>query len=44
MMADLADGRPVPLEACTVQAGPVASEGIRQRLAGLRAMEAEGEA
>ncbi|PMY71037.1 MULTISPECIES: helix-turn-helix domain-containing protein [Pseudomonas] len=44
MMADLADGRPVPLEACTVQAGPMASEGIRQRLGALWAMEAEGEA
>ncbi|AZE48074.1 Transcriptional regulator, HxlR family [Pseudomonas chlororaphis] len=44
MMADLADGRPVPLEHCTVQAGPMASEGIRQRLAGMRAMEAGGEA
>ena len=36
MMADLADGRPVPLEQCTVQAGPMASEGIRQRLAALQ--------
>ncbi|MFC3941314.1 transcriptional regulator [Pseudomonas gingeri NCPPB 3146 = LMG 5327] len=34
MMADSADGRPVPLERSTVQAGPAASEGMRQRLAG----------
>ncbi|MGE7956962.1 winged helix-turn-helix transcriptional regulator [Pseudomonas sp. NPDC089530] len=40
MMADVADGRPVPLEQCTVQAGPMASEGIRQRLAVLQTRQA----
>jgi len=33
MMADIADGRPVPLEHSTVRAGPAASEQMRQRLA-----------
>ncbi|MPQ66608.1 MULTISPECIES: winged helix-turn-helix transcriptional regulator [Pseudomonas] len=33
MMADIADGRPVPLDRSTVQAGPAASEQMRQRLA-----------
>lgn len=32
-MAALADGRTVPLEQCSVQAGPAASEEMRQRLA-----------
>ncbi|KIH83989.1 winged helix-turn-helix transcriptional regulator [Pseudomonas batumici] len=32
MMADIADGRQVPLDRSTVQAGPVASEQMRQRL------------
>lgn len=32
MMADIADGRPVPLDQCSVQAGPSASAGMRQRL------------
>ncbi len=32
MMADIADGRQVPLERSTVQAGPAASEQMRQRL------------
>lgn len=36
MMADLVDGRPVPLEECTVQVGPMASEGMRQRLGACR--------
>lgn len=31
----LADGRTVPLEQCTVQAGPAASEEMRQRLAAM---------
>ncbi|MCB2256205.1 helix-turn-helix transcriptional regulator [Pseudomonas chlororaphis] len=44
MMADRVDGRPVPLEQCTVQAGPMASEGIRQRLAALQVLEAGREA
>ncbi|HFH3671652.1 winged helix-turn-helix transcriptional regulator [Pseudomonas aeruginosa] len=34
-MAALADGRTVPLEQCTVQAGPAASEEMRQRLAAM---------
>ncbi|MEB5265626.1 helix-turn-helix domain-containing protein [Pseudomonas aeruginosa] len=34
-MAALADGRMVPLEQCTVQAGPAASEEMRQRLAAM---------
>ncbi|NWA25741.1 helix-turn-helix transcriptional regulator [Pseudomonas gingeri] len=33
MMADLVDGRSVPLSRSTVQAGPAASEQMRQRLA-----------
>lgn len=33
MMADIADGRLVPLDRSTVQAGPAASEQMRQRLA-----------
>lgn len=32
MMADVADGRLVPLDRCSVQAGPAASTGMRQRL------------
>lgn len=32
MMADIADGRLVPLDQCSVQAGPSASAGMRQRL------------
>ncbi|OLF54367.1 winged helix-turn-helix transcriptional regulator [Pseudomonas chlororaphis] len=44
MMADLVDGRPVPLEQCTVQAGPRASDGIRQRMQTLQALETEREA
>ena len=32
MMADIADGRAVPLNRSTVQAGPAASEQMRQRL------------
>lgn len=32
VMVDVADGHLVPLQACTVQAGPVASVGMRQRL------------
>jgi len=32
VMADLASGRLVPLQACTVQAGPAASASMRQRL------------
>ncbi|MCP1508921.1 DNA-binding HxlR family transcriptional regulator [Pseudomonas marginalis] len=32
MMADVADGRLVPLDRCSVQAGPAASAGMRQRL------------
>ena len=32
MMADVADGRLVPLDQCSVQAGPAASAGMRQRL------------
>ncbi|MEN5094011.1 helix-turn-helix domain-containing protein [Pseudomonas protegens] len=32
VMVDVADGRLVPLQACTVQAGPAASDGMRQRL------------
>ncbi|WP_448120577.1 winged helix-turn-helix transcriptional regulator [Pseudomonas veronii] len=32
MMADIADGRLVPLDQCSVQAGPAASAGMRQRL------------
>lgn len=35
MMVDVADGRLVPLDQCTVQAGPAASAGMRQRLEGL---------
>ena len=35
MMVDRADGRLVPLDQCTVQAGPAASVGMRQRLEGL---------
>lgn len=35
MMVDKADGRLVPLDQCTVQAGPAASAGMRQRLEGL---------
>ncbi|CAD0262046.1 winged helix-turn-helix transcriptional regulator [Pseudomonas veronii] len=31
MMADIADGRLVPLDQCSVQAGPAASAGMRQR-------------
>ena len=31
MMADVADGRLVPLDQCSVQAGPAASAGMRQR-------------
>lgn len=31
VMADIADGRLVPLDQCSVQAGPAASAGIRQR-------------
>lgn len=34
-MAALADGRTVPLEQCTVQAGSAASEEMRQRLAAM---------
>ncbi|PNG31482.1 MULTISPECIES: winged helix-turn-helix transcriptional regulator [Pseudomonas] len=32
VMVDVADGHLVPLQACTVQAGPAASVGMRQRL------------
>ncbi|ROL76575.1 transcriptional regulator [Pseudomonas protegens] len=32
VMVDVADGHLVPLQACTVQAGPAASAGMRQRL------------
>ncbi|PYB99216.1 transcriptional regulator [Pseudomonas protegens] len=32
VMVDIADGHLVPLQACTVQAGPAASVGMRQRL------------
>jgi DNA-binding HxlR family transcriptional regulator len=32
MMADIADGHLVPLDQCSVQAGPAASAGMRQRL------------
>ena len=32
MMADIADGHPLALEQCTVQAGPAASAAMRQRL------------
>ena len=31
VMADIADGRLVPLDQCSVQAGPAASAGMRQR-------------
>lgn len=31
VMADVADGRLVPLDQCSVQAGPAASAGMRQR-------------
>ena len=31
MMADIADGRLVPMDQCSVQAGPAASAGMRQR-------------
>ncbi|MGC5703022.1 helix-turn-helix transcriptional regulator [Pseudomonas sp. NFXW11] len=34
MMADLAEGYAVPLQACGVQAGPMASASMRQRLQG----------
>jgi len=33
VMADMADGRLVPLQDCTVQAGPAASASMRQRFA-----------
>ncbi|WP_219731377.1 helix-turn-helix domain-containing protein, partial [Pseudomonas sp. FW306-02-H06C] len=32
MMADITDGHLVPLDQCSVQAGPAASAGMRQRL------------
>lgn len=42
VMADLEDGRMLPLQACTVQPGPVASEGMRRRF-GLSAQAREEE-
>ncbi|KPA87645.1 MULTISPECIES: winged helix-turn-helix transcriptional regulator [Pseudomonas] len=36
MLADVADGRPVPLQNSTVKPGPAASEQMRQRLEGRR--------
>ncbi|WLI04040.1 MULTISPECIES: winged helix-turn-helix transcriptional regulator [Pseudomonas] len=35
MMVDVVDGRVVPWEACTLQAGPAASSGMRERLTSL---------
>lgn len=35
VMADIADGHLVPLDQCSVQAGPAASAGMRQRLSAL---------